>query len=656
MTSPWDRARPLLIGAAILLLLAPVAAAQGGGGGRGGRGPATGRGRGVATPAPDDIAPGGYSLEIDRVIDAINRGEGPQALAAFERAATEAESRGERIRAARAHGAAAAAALRLGLFQKAIQAATRSITLFREGPVDPADAGRLASVYGQLGSAYRAAGDLGRARRVLEEGAGLAESQLQGRREEGKLAMLSRALATVAFAEGDHATALRRGTQAAQLFEDALAQLPPKGAARRTKTLHRQAALSLVVAGRALLALGRPDEASVTLDRALQHARSTGLREIEMDVLQVQGRLALARGDFAKALDLYRQGITLATQIKRPGALVWLQQGLARSLDGLGRADDALVAAREAVRLVEELRAGLGESELRTGFVEDKRGIYQHAVRLALRTGKSDEAFALAERSRARAFLDLLGSQTRLSKGTTRALQGEEARLRSRLAESEGRGQEAGDGEETEDTRPADVVEQEYRAFVEKVRQASREQASLMTVEPVTLAQIQALLPEGTALVEYLVGENESIVWVVDRKRLAVRRIPEGRPALVGRVGRFRSSIAERAALPGVEAQAQELYRLLVEPVRAELSGDRLLIVPHDVLHYLPFAALRTAGGRWLMEEYALSTLPSASVLQFLGGKAAANPAGLKALAMGNPSLGEDRALRCGRTGSPGGR
>ncbi len=65
--------------------------------------------------------------------------------------------------------------------------------------------------------------------------------------------------------------------------------------------------------------------------------------------------------------------------------------------------------------------------------------------------------------------------------------------------------------------------------------------------------------------------------------------------------------------------------------------------MPHGVLHYLPFASLRSPGRRWLVQDFALSTLPSASVLRYLSDKGAGAPAGT--LVMGNPDLGAELAL-----------
>src|SRR4029077_7387538 len=121
-----------------------------------------------------------------------------------------------------------------------------------------------------------------------------------------------------------------------------------------------------------------------------------------------QGALALARQDWPKAEAIYQRGLPLARQIGSVASLAWLNAGLARALSGLGRSDEALAAARDAVRYVEEQRGELRAASLRSGFLEGRQGIYEDAVRLALQAQRPDEGFALAERSRARAFLDLL--------------------------------------------------------------------------------------------------------------------------------------------------------------------------------------------------------------------------------------------------------
>jgi CHAT domain-containing protein/predicted negative regulator of RcsB-dependent stress response len=538
-------------------------------------------------------------------------------------------------------------AVRLGHYQKGIQSASRAIELFKKAnarELTQGDLGAWASSYSHLGSAYRSVRDFPQATKVLEEGLEFAKTRLSGRQEGQVEGFLLNNLAQVAYAQQDFKSALARNTQAAQYFEGADSRLGRHTSERLRTNMRRWAASSFLGIGRAQLALGHPDEADAAFDRGLKYARLSGLREVEGDLLAGQGSLALSRQDWSKALGIYQQSIALSDQMRRISDHPYLYNGLARSLAGLGRTDEAFAAAREAVRYVEELRADLGDSALRSGFFEGKQGIYHYAVNLALQAQQPEEAFSLAERSRSRTFLDLLGSQTTLSKGRTRALVDEEVRLRARLAEAKAETQdESGSADSTRARAQLEALDRDYRAFLDRVKKENLEQASLMAVEPVTLAEIQGLLPEGTTLLEYHVAEHGIVVWVVDRQRFKVVRVPGDRQSLINQVRRFRGAITKLAPIKDVQTQAQALYRRLLEPARADILGSRLVIVPHGVLHYLPFTALRSSSGKWVVEDFAMSTLPSASVLRYLSDKGVG--ASARALVVGNPDLGADLAL-----------
>ena len=629
-----------LIGVLVVTGVAPPADAQRG----------EGRGRGRARPPAvreETVGPGEYALDGATAIAAVNRGEGAQALAYYERAAGQAERDGNPVRAARALHAAAAVTQRLGQLQRTIQLASRAIEMFRRvdaGELTQNDIEAWASVYSGLGRTYQTVGNLPKATQMLEEGLQLARAGLQGRRAAEAEGFLLTGLAAVAYAQHDFRTALERNTQAAQFFEAAEAGLGPRAPARQRTKIRRWLAESYRGIGTAQVALLNFPEADAAFDRGLKAARLSGLREVEISLLAAAGGAALARHDWTRALGLYQQSIALAEPVKRSAGRASLYGGLAHALSGLGRTEEGLAAAREAVRYIEELRADIGDAALRSSFLESRQRVYQFAISLALQAQHGDEAFALAERARARTFLDLLGSQTTLSKGRTRALVDEEVRLRARLAAAKAEAQDAdGAGDSPETNARVEAVERDYQAFLDRVRKENVEQASLMTVEPVTLSEIQALLPDGTALLEYLLMEDGAVAWILDRQHFAVVRIPGDRQSLVAQVRRFRAAISGLAPIQDVEAQAQALYRRLLAPVRHEIRGDRLVIVPHGVLHYLPFAALRAPAGRWMVQDLTITTLPSASVLRYLRDKGASAPP--RALVVGNPDLGAELNL-----------
>jgi hypothetical protein len=84
------------------------------------------------------------------------------------------------------------------------------------------------------------------------------------------------------------------------------------------------------------------------------------------------------------------------------------------------------------------------------------------------------------------------------------------------------------------------------------------------------------------------------------------------RQQLVEQVWRYTDGIAKKADT--VMADGRALYDLLLGPAADRLAGrTTLVIVPDDALWTLPFEALMPADGRYLIEDTAITLLPSAA-------------------------------------------
>ena len=73
---------------------------------------------------------------------------------------------------------------------------------------------------------------------------------------------------------------------------------------------------------------------------------------------------------------------------------------------------------------------------------------------------------------------------------------------------------------------------------------------------------------------------------------------------------------------------------MLIAPIRDRLQAAHLVVIPHDVLHALPFHALFD-GARYLIDDFTISYAPSASVHRLCWAKPAAPQGG--SLVMGVP-------------------
>jgi CHAT domain-containing protein len=79
------------------------------------------------------------------------------------------------------------------------------------------------------------------------------------------------------------------------------------------------------------------------------------------------------------------------------------------------------------------------------------------------------------------------------------------------------------------------------------------------------------------------------------------------------RLGRAYLQEFEGTLLEATRSHLHDLYRELLAPVRAKLKGHHLIVVPHELLHYVPFHALFD-GSEYLIDSLTVSYAPSASI------------------------------------------
>ena len=141
-----------------------------------------------------------------------------------------------------------------------------------------------------------------------------------------------------------------------------------------------------------------------------------------------------------------------------------------------------------------------------------------------------EDAFNYNERARSRAFLDILGSRVQLARGgllnEERALQARISALQARMTVGAGDGdEEDGEFDRRQLRQELEAAQKAYTNFLARVRKEDKEHASLMTVEPLTLKQLQEMLDPGVSLLEYFVVRGRAVLWVVERDRVNLVRL-----------------------------------------------------------------------------------------------------------------------------------
>jgi CHAT domain-containing protein len=119
--------------------------------------------------------------------------------------------------------------------------------------------------------------------------------------------------------------------------------------------------------------------------------------------------------------------------------------------------------------------------------------------------------------------------------------------------------------------------------------------------------------PAGTAMLHAIILPDRLELIVETAGGIEHRSAAIGGEQLRREVLDFVNALRERQPL---RAQAEGLHRVLVAPIEPLLAAERidtLVVVPDGVLRLLPFAALHD-GQRWLLQRYAVATVPGLSL------------------------------------------
>jgi CHAT domain-containing protein len=510
--------------------------------------------------------------------------------------------------------------------------------------------------------------------------------------------------------------------KARQRFEEALAAL-----GTREEPMDR--AHALLGIGSALEAEGHPPRALEYLQKALEIIRAHGIRSMEslalydlgslhrklrwsmqaipeletavaLEVRNSPSRQAQTQVELAKAYsDAGRTSAATAAFVRAiqlgsgtPVVEAAAQAGLARIQRDSGDLGPARSAIVRAIEITEQIRSGVIRPDQRVSFLASRRAYFEFYVDLLMRLdrlqpghGHDVEALAVSEKARARELLDLLAKEhVEVRRGIPPELRQQEKELGERIARLQTRLLSSADlmlprAEVQRIEHDLSQAEEAEKDLDADVRRRQPAYASVRAPRPLSLQEIQDLLDERTALLEFFVGDDSSYLFVVTHRKLAVHALP-ARHRLADLVDRITSAVHRENQLGARRfvADSHELYRLLLQAAAMELRGKpRLIVAPDGVLYAVNFELLLTSpvpnAGRfradlpYLIRERSVSYVPSASVLaQLLAARHVRGEAvrsGEKVfVGFGDPELGGEAARTprsradCGQVSASGGR
>jgi len=461
------------------------------------------------------------------------------------------------------------------------------------------------------------------------------------------------------------------------LYSEALASYQEANELLRGMGLAHDRARALWGMGSALIARSEFEKAEEALGEAADLFAAANNAPLFSSVMLERAALLAARGDRQTALDAARRALSLVSGGKWPVqhfyahlrladlllpdateaephlhaashlaehlALPHLRYRLNERLGRLrrlqGRDEEARRLLEAAVEEIERLRGSVAHEAVRASFLRDKTAAYEELLQLYL-AGDDEKsqrlAFAVAEKAKSRALVDLLSGVIERVSATSF-----DPKLAERLLDLQADLNATYNrllgftGEEDENETPVPDLQERAVQLESKIsRLRLHAPSSDPFTEPISLADVQERLPSDVVLLAYHVVGEEIMAFVnaedgmrVVRNLGSVAVAAELLQRLSMQWNQFRVGpefVRRHMAL--LERSTREvlahLYIVLVAPVEALLeemvsegagAPGKLVIVPHGLLHQVPFHALFD-GERYLLERFEISYAPSARV------------------------------------------
>jgi CHAT domain-containing protein/tetratricopeptide (TPR) repeat protein len=321
----------------------------------------------------------------------------------------------------------------------------------------------------------------------------------------------------------------------------------------------------------------------------------------------------------------------LAASLNLPAVNYRLNSRLGHLRRLQGKDAEAQEYLETALAQIEELRGHLAQESLRTSFLRDKTAVYEDLIEIYLTRGDAEsirQAFAVAERAKSRTLVDLLTGVVapRQAISDDPALATRLQSLQADLSAAYNRIFEASGESDVQEMRGrAILLEQQISQL--RLHAAGEAAAPDPFAQPLDFETLQTQLPPNLMLVAYHIVGEEILAFLHYQGELRVVRgltslhvVHELLQRLQVQWDRFKTgSDFVRRHMVVLEKSTQRLLASLYTELMAPLAGwlkpdTPLAIVPHGILHSVPFHALFD-GQNYLIDRYEISYAPSVTVL-----------------------------------------
>ena len=457
-----------------------------------------------------------------------NQGQYEQALKLYKQALAIRQDLGDRLGVGATVSNLGSIYSQLGQYAQALHFYEQALAIRR----DIGDLAGVGTTLGNLGAIHNSLGQYAQARKYYEQA-------LDIRQDIGDRAGTGTVLSNL----GAIYTSLKQPERAIEFYEQALAIFQGvNDKAGAGNTFDR--------IGLGYAKQGYHAEALQFYEQALAIRQDLGDRAGTGTTLNNIGLAYANAGQPDQAIEFYEQALAIRQTIGDKAGEGLTLSNLGEAYHQLGQSANAEKALFSSIRALESLRPGLTDAD-KISIFETQAQTYSLLQKALVAQNKTTMALEVAERGRARAFVELLAS--RLSPN-----------------------------------------------------------AYPQSIEPPTIAQIQQIAKEQNAtLVEYSLTEQSLYIWVVKPTgEVAFKQVDRIKANLAEVVKRSREVDGAQEL-----SQLYQFLIKPIAPLLPTNPNEHVIFIPHQALFLVSFNALRDEQGKYLIENHTLLTAPAIQVL-----------------------------------------
>ncbi|MDZ7963178.1 MAG: CHAT domain-containing tetratricopeptide repeat protein [Aulosira sp. DedQUE10] len=318
--------------------------------------------------------------------------------------------------------------------------------------------------------------------------------------------------------------------------------------------------------------IGKYPQAQQFYQQALTANLRTNDKKEQGELLNYIGVTYYNQGEYTKALKYFQQSATIRQSIADKTGEGFALNNMGATYSALGEYVNAEKTLFEAINIFESMRPGLTDNQ-KVSIFETYAKAYRRLQKALVAQNKNDSALEVAERGRARAFIELLASK------------------------------------QLEKPNPQ------------------------LDIKPLTLQQIKNIAKvQNATLVQYSTLGNALYIWVVKPTGEIVFQQVDLKKSLntplrdLVTLSRKSIGVSERGGIipkPIAEAnntkQLQKLHEILIKPIATHLPTDpnaHVIFIPQESLFLVPFPALQDEEGKYLIDKHTILTAPAIQVLE----------------------------------------